>query len=247
MSSHRKQYESRPVAACESSIQSADWHLPPEESSAYSARRSPYGRLWDWKHSRHEARRITTSEGRERRRFRVDRGAARDRATPGGDDGGQGGCGGGPSRPALFVAAPPGTIAPHRDQAAILNALPAHIALLDTRGRIISVNEAWRRFGSADVTQGPGCGIGLNYLESCDGARGDGSSEAHQAAAGIRSVLSGGVKCFSIEYPCHSPTAQRWFLLMVRPLAGDRPNGAVVMHLDVTAERQTEESLRASE
>src|SRR3984893_17932072 len=43
------------------------------------------------------------------------------------------------------------------NQAAILNALPAHIALLDTRGRIISVNEAWRRFGSADVTQGPGC------------------------------------------------------------------------------------------
>ena len=133
------------------------------------------------------------------------------------------------------------------NQAVILNALPAHIALLDARGRIISVNEAWRRFGSAHVTQGPGYGIGLNYLEVCDGARGDGSSEAHQAAAGIRSVLSGGVKSFSIEYPCHSPTEQRWFLLMVRPLAGDRPNGAVVMHLDVTAERQTEESLRASE
>lgn len=132
-------------------------------------------------------------------------------------------------------------------QAAILNALPGHIALLDTQGRIISVNEAWRRFGSAQVTQGPGYGIGLNYLEVCDGARGDGSSEAHQAAEGIRSVLSGEVKSFSIEYPCHSPTEQRWFLLMVRPLADDRPNGAVVMHLDVTAERQTEESLRASE
>ena len=29
-------------------------------------------------------------------------------------------------------------------QAAILNALPAHIALLDSQGIIISVNEAWR-------------------------------------------------------------------------------------------------------
>jgi diguanylate cyclase (GGDEF)-like protein/PAS domain S-box-containing protein len=132
-------------------------------------------------------------------------------------------------------------------QAVILNALPAHIALLDTAGRIVSVNEAWRRFGSEHATQGLGYEIGRNYLEVCDGARGDGSSEAHQAAAGIRSVLSGGVKSFSIEYPCHSPTEQRWFLLIVRPLAGDRPNGAVVMHLDVTAERQTEESLRASE
>ena len=132
-------------------------------------------------------------------------------------------------------------------QAAILNALPAHIALLNARGRIIVVNEAWRCFGSAHVTQGPGCGIGLNYLDVCDGARGDGSCEAHQAAAGIRSVLSGEVKSYSIEYPCHSPTKQRWFLLMVSPLAGDRPDGAVVMHLDVTAERQTAENLRASE
>ena len=133
------------------------------------------------------------------------------------------------------------------NQAAILDALPAHIALLDNAGRIVSVNESWRRFGSEHATQGSGYEIGLNYLEVCDGARGDGSSEAHQAAAGIRSVLSGGVKSFSIEYPCHSPMEQRWFLLMVRPLAGDRPNGAVVMHMDVTAERQTKESLRASE
>jgi diguanylate cyclase (GGDEF)-like protein/PAS domain S-box-containing protein len=133
------------------------------------------------------------------------------------------------------------------NQAVILDALPAHIALIDARGRIVSVNEAWRRFGSEHATQGSGCQIGLDYLEVCDGARGEGSSEAHQAAAGIRLVLSGGVKSFSIEYPCHSPTEQRWFLLMVRPLTGDRPNGAVVMHLDVTAERQTEQSLRASE
>lgn len=31
-------------------------------------------------------------------------------------------------------------------QAAILNALPAHIALLDAQGVIIEVNEAWCRF-----------------------------------------------------------------------------------------------------
>jgi diguanylate cyclase (GGDEF)-like protein/PAS domain S-box-containing protein len=132
-------------------------------------------------------------------------------------------------------------------QAAVLNALPAHIALLDANGLIISVNDAWRRFGSANVVHGPGCGVGLNYLEICDSARGDGSSEAHQVAAGIHSVLDGDVKSFSIEYPCHSPTEQRWFLLTVAPMADGRPNGAVVMHLDVTAKRRTEESLHASE
>jgi diguanylate cyclase (GGDEF)-like protein/PAS domain S-box-containing protein len=132
-------------------------------------------------------------------------------------------------------------------QAAILNALPAHIALLDAQGFIISVNEAWRRFAGANAIQSPGYGIGLNYLDICDSARGEGSSEAHHIAEGIRSVLDGRVKCFSNEYPCHSPTEQRWFLLKVTPLADDHRGGAVVMHLNVTAERQTSESLHASE
>ena len=76
---------------------------------------------------------------------------------------------------------------------------------------------------------------------------GEDASEARQVADGIRSVLSGAVKHFSMEYPCHSPTEPRWFLMTVTPLADDPPNGVVVMHLDVTAKRQTEESLHASE
>ena len=132
-------------------------------------------------------------------------------------------------------------------QIAILNALPAYIALLDTQGVIISVNEAWRQFGPASAIQGPGYDIGLNYPEICDSAPGDRLSAPKQAAGGIRLVLAGRVKSFSLEYPCHSPAGQRWFLLRVTPLVVDQPNGAIVMHLDVTAERQVKETLHASE
>jgi PAS domain S-box-containing protein/diguanylate cyclase (GGDEF)-like protein len=129
-------------------------------------------------------------------------------------------------------------------QAAILNALPAHIALLDTQGFIISVNEAWRRFASTNALQNPEYGIGLNYLETCESARGEAASEAHQVAEGIRSVLGGKVKRFSIEFLCHSPPDQRCFLLTVTPLGDDRAHGAVVMHVDVTTERQNEQRTR---
>ena len=132
-------------------------------------------------------------------------------------------------------------------QAAILNALPAHIALLDAQGLIISVNEAWRRFADANVLQGPGHGIGVNYLEVCDRAPGNGASEAHQAAEGIRSVLGGAAKRFSIEYPCHSPTEQRWFLMTVTPLADDRPNGARSHARDMTERKKGAQELRESE
>jgi len=50
-------------------------------------------------------------------------------------------------------------------QAAIRNALPAHIALLDNSGVILFVNGAWREFGGATALQGAGSGVGLNYLE----------------------------------------------------------------------------------
>ena len=132
-------------------------------------------------------------------------------------------------------------------QAAILNALPAHIALIDPHGRIISVNEAWRQFADANARQGPGYGIGVNYLEICDHTPAVDPSGGHQVAAGIRSVLGGEVRRFSIEYPCHTPIEQRWFTLRVTPLAGDPPNGAVVMHLDITEQHRGKEALRESE
>ncbi|MGD0404854.1 MAG: EAL domain-containing protein [Candidatus Acidiferrales bacterium] len=129
-------------------------------------------------------------------------------------------------------------------QTAVLNALPAHIALLDPKGVIVSVNNGWGRFGSANGIQDSAKGMGLNYLEVCDRAQGRGSSEAHLAAEGIRTVLSGERKSFSMEYSCNSPTEERWFQLIVTPLREDRQVGVVIMHLDITSRKQAESTHR---
>lgn len=129
-------------------------------------------------------------------------------------------------------------------QASILNALPAHIALLDNQGIIISVNEAWRRFADNNELRGAQYGIGRNYLDICSVAAGTDSSEAHQVGDGIRSVLKGGAKSYSIEYPCHSPTEQRWFQLTVTPLEDQQSHGVVAMHLNITERRTAEEQTR---
>lgn len=123
-------------------------------------------------------------------------------------------------------------------QAAILNALPAHIALLDTQGRIVSVNEAWRRFANANGLASPDFGVGLNYLDVCSLPRAGYASDAQRAASGIRLVMSGGSKSFSLEYACHSPARQRWFLLTATPLVDDRLKGVVVTHVDVTERKR---------
>jgi two-component system cell cycle sensor histidine kinase/response regulator CckA len=132
-------------------------------------------------------------------------------------------------------------------QAAVLNALPAHVALLDTQGVIVSVNDTWPQFASANAMGRSAHEVGANYLEIWDNVTGPESAAGHQIAAGIRSVLSGREKTYSIEYRSDSPTAQCWFLMTVTALAADHPAGAVVMHLDITPRRQSEDVLRESE
>jgi diguanylate cyclase (GGDEF)-like protein/PAS domain S-box-containing protein len=129
-------------------------------------------------------------------------------------------------------------------QAAILNALPAHIILLDTKGLIVSVNAAWHLLTYSNALIDPKYGIGLNYLAACDGARGDCEIDAHKIAAGIRAVLAGTQPRYSLEYPCKARTEVMWFLLTVTPLNDDYPNGAVVMHLNITEQKRGEERSR---
>jgi PAS domain S-box-containing protein len=132
-------------------------------------------------------------------------------------------------------------------QAAVLNALPACIALLDARGVIVSSNAAWQELRSNHLPHAPGHAVGVNYIDVCDPAQGQGSIEGLRTAVGIRSVLGGQARSFSIDYPRPAPTGQRWFRLHVTPLVHQTPNGAVVMHEDITERKHNETSLQESE
>ena len=98
---------------------------------------------------------------------------------------------------------------------AILDSLPEHIAVLENNGNIVAINKAWQNFAienniSPSALQNT---IGTNYLEVCETAKGECSEESDIVANGIRSVLNGSIDHFRLEYPCHSPTKQHWFLL----------------------------------
>ncbi|MDY7574764.1 ATP-binding protein [Actimicrobium sp. CCI2.3] len=123
-------------------------------------------------------------------------------------------------------------------QAAILDAAPANIALLDMQGVLISVNQTWRRHaGINGMAASHDAGIGSNYLAICDASTGPEAVESRQVADGIRAILDGSRQTFSIEYACDTPAGPNWFLLSVAPLGEVDRVGAIVMHLDIT-ERQ---------
>jgi len=126
---------------------------------------------------------------------------------------------------------------------AVLSSHPAQIAVLDADGNIIAVNDAWTAFARANGGNDMTGRVGTNYLNVCQAATGSFCDEAPAVVEGIRAVLRREQPVFEIEYPCHSPTQQRWFLLTAAPLryAG---GGAIISHLDITARKQQEEDLR---
>jgi PAS domain S-box-containing protein len=121
---------------------------------------------------------------------------------------------------------------------ASLDALSAHLAVVDRNGAIVAVNQAWRRFAQANGHAGQA--DAGNYLQVCDAAGPD-SPGAAQAAAGIRDVLAGRAPSFEMEYPCDAPGEKRWFTMRVTPLHARGTPHAVVAHEDTTARRTTQE------
>ncbi len=123
-----------------------------------------------------------------------------------------------------------------------IDALASNIAILDESGVILAVNDAWRRFAEENRFATPGHGVGLNYVE---GFAGDAAlaDENRVVAEGIDSVLCGRKPLFEIEYPCHAPTVQRWFLMRVTRFRSPGPVRVVVSHEDVTPRKLSELAL----
>jgi hypothetical protein len=112
----------------------------------------------------------------------------------------------------------------------------AHVTVLDARGRIITVNDAWETFGRDNGLDPAYRFVGVSYVDVCERAVGTahGSEGAREALDGINQILAAERKRFSLVYPCHAPAKQRWFLMYARPIGRDA-SGAVVSHIDVTS------------
>lgn len=130
---------------------------------------------------------------------------------------------------------------------AILNSLPAQVTVIGAHGTIVATNDAWNRFAvENEVRDLRAVGQGANYLEVCRKAAAKGVDEGQAVLEGIRRVLNGTQAFFQLEYSCHSPVHQRWFLMTVSPLLGHK-GGAVVSHTDITGHKLAELSMQRTE
>ena len=121
-----------------------------------------------------------------------------------------------------------------------LDALSAHICILDERGFVLATNRAWREFGGANSAKAD-IGIGANYLDICCTATGPCADDAAAVAAGIRDIILAEQEHFALEYSCHSPSEKRWFMARVTRFGGGGPLRVVVSHENITAAKLADE------
>lgn len=120
-----------------------------------------------------------------------------------------------------------------------IDALSAHICVIDRAGKIVIVNQAWRNFYEKNFPGHSDSTPGTNYLGVCDKAIGISPEQTASMAAGIRSVIEGERDTFVMEYACHSETEQHWFVVRVTPFRTDN-RYFVVSHQDITARKLVE-------
>lgn len=128
----------------------------------------------------------------------------------------------------------------------VLDVLPAHLCVLGAGGEILWVNRAWREFAAENGGLPERTGIGSNYLQACRPAEeGQGAVEPEMLqretlcifTGALREVLLGRRARAEVEYPCHSPQEQRWFVVEACAMNGPGPARAVAAHHPITLRR----------
>ncbi len=110
------------------------------------------------------------------------------------------------------------------DRFTALQSLPVSAAVLDSSGKILAVNEAWKEFGARNGLKWPDFGVGRDYLRY----GGD------EFKSNLKKLLAGKMDLLSLVYPCHSPEKQRWFFFIGLPLAPGKPAGVALVHTNIS-------------
>jgi len=131
---------------------------------------------------------------------------------------------------------------------AVLNSVAASVAVVDRQGVILAVNAPWQDFALENALEpgkpAPHTEVGSNYFSVCGVAGGTSDRASSATSSGIQAVLDGSQPDFCLEYPCHSPKQERWFMMNVQPFGPDAGFGVVITHTDITRVKKATEQLR---
>ncbi|MGD9842273.1 MAG: PAS domain S-box protein [Steroidobacteraceae bacterium] len=131
----------------------------------------------------------------------------------------------------------------HQLMFGVIDAVASLVAILDHEGIVKIVNPEWNGLATRHDGDAAACGVGTNYLSLCRRAAAAGAPAAAEVARAIDSLLAGGRQPFMIDYPCNTLTETQWFSVTLAPILVEGKSGVLVMHDDVTHQRQLQQVL----
>ena len=123
----------------------------------------------------------------------------------------------------------------------IINAVDAAVSVIDRNGKIVFVNRNWIDFGDKNGSVKCESGVGVNYIDVCERSK---DKNTKSVIRGLRRLLSddGPYHPFEHEYPCHSNTQKRWFLMVAKRLVIEPGKPfVVIIHYDITRRKLAEQ------
>src|SRR2546423_480006 len=139
------------------------------------------------------------------------------------------------SRESLSRLLPGDGIALLRDVRPVFNALPSPAAIVGKDGRVRRVNDEWVR----DLGVRPDvCDVGASYAGSWP--RPDGGAVLHRA---LTALLNGEIDRFECEQSLSTEDAVHAVLIQMRALTGTEDRAVLVVHVDISVERDHDEQL----
>jgi len=116
----------------------------------------------------------------------------------------------------------------------LINAMPENVAIVDEAGCIIHVNTAWDAFSVQNSGDNKYTSKGANYFTAVDKAAKKNDKFALKVKAGIQKILTKELTCFELEYPCHSESVDRWFILNIQEIGSYTPRLFLCTHKDIS-------------
>lgn len=125
----------------------------------------------------------------------------------------------------------------------VLDGLPTSICVLDERGMVLAANEKWRASSENGSKLNRHATPGADYVSICEAAHSQ-EPMLGDLAVGLRAVLFGDLKDFSLEYSGKPPFTEHRYNVKVIRLSDQKPLRVIIAEDDVTTLKESEEALR---
>lgn len=129
----------------------------------------------------------------------------------------------------------------------LIDSINAQIVVLNDKGEIFLVNEAFKSLAKANNSLSKIYRIGENYISLCENSEVEGLPEGPRIAQALKEMLLGTKESFEIEYPCPFENLNRWCLLRTKNFEVYGEKYVLLIRIDITSQKLLQKNLREKE